>query len=192
MKVWRLFRYRNKRHYSGTRIIPSRWLKVGGARVGCRIGLGIITDCSRRPGPRRSGGIDSTEAARGWSWPSPSPSGWTECVSPPVREAPLVVDGWTNCAAPSRSRYGGSTRTKRQQVSQRGVDLLLQGAWHRSAARCRRRRTPPRTGAPYVGACRPLHPPSTSAPAAGVVESVRTPAEMEHRFRRNWNPSPPL
>ena len=34
------------RHNSGTRIIPSRLLKVGGARVGCRIGLGIITDCS--------------------------------------------------------------------------------------------------------------------------------------------------
>ena len=62
------------RHYSGIRIIPARLLKVGGARVGCRIGLGIITDCSRRPGPRRPGGIDSTEAARGWSWPSPSPS----------------------------------------------------------------------------------------------------------------------
>ena len=62
------------RHYSGIRIIPSRLLKVGGARVGCRIGLGIITDCSRRPGPRRPGGIDSTAAARGWSWPSPSPS----------------------------------------------------------------------------------------------------------------------
>ena len=29
------------RHYSGIRIIPSRLLKVGGARVGCRIGLGI-------------------------------------------------------------------------------------------------------------------------------------------------------
>ena len=62
------------RHYSGTRIIPSRWLNVGGARVGYRIGLGIITDCSGRPGPRRPGGIGSTEAARGWSWPSPSPS----------------------------------------------------------------------------------------------------------------------
>ena len=45
-------------HYSGTRIIPSRLLKVGGARVGCSIGLGIITDCSRRPEPRRPGGID--------------------------------------------------------------------------------------------------------------------------------------
>ena len=64
----------HSRYYSGTRIIPARLLKVGGARVGCRIGLGIITDCSRRPGPRRPGGIDSTEAARGWSWPSPSPS----------------------------------------------------------------------------------------------------------------------
>ena len=32
------------RHNSGTRIIPSRLLKVGGARVGCRIGLGIITE----------------------------------------------------------------------------------------------------------------------------------------------------
>ena len=67
-------RIHDLRHYSGTRIIPARLLKVGGARVGCRIGLGIITDCSRRPGPRRPGGIDSTEAARGWSWPSPSPS----------------------------------------------------------------------------------------------------------------------
>ena len=43
-------RLHDLRHYSGTRIIPSRLLKVGGARVGCRIGLGIITDCSRRPG----------------------------------------------------------------------------------------------------------------------------------------------
>ena len=67
-------RIHDMRHYSGIRIIPARLLKVGGARVGCCIGLGIITDCSRRPGPRRPGGIDSTEAARGWSWPSPSPS----------------------------------------------------------------------------------------------------------------------
>ena len=54
-------RLHDLRHYSGTRIIPSRLLKVGGARVGCRIAPGIITDCSRRPEPpnpsmaRRSG-----------------------------------------------------------------------------------------------------------------------------------------
>ena len=67
-------RLHDLRHYSGIRIIPSRPLKVGGARAGGRIGLGIITDCSRTPGPRRPGGIDSAEAPRGWSSPSPSPS----------------------------------------------------------------------------------------------------------------------
>ena len=67
-------RIHDLRHYSGTRIIPSRLLKVGGARVGCRIGLGIITDCSRRPEPRRPGGIDWAEVATAWSWPSRFPS----------------------------------------------------------------------------------------------------------------------
>ena len=67
-------RIHDLRHYSGIRIIPSRLPKVGGARVGCGIGLGIITGCSRRPGPRRPGGIDSTRFGRGWSWPSPFPS----------------------------------------------------------------------------------------------------------------------
>ena len=62
------------RHYSGLRIIPSRLIKMGGARVGCRIGLGIITDCSGRPGPRRPGGIGPTGSEWGWSWPSPVPS----------------------------------------------------------------------------------------------------------------------
>ena len=41
-------RIHDLRHYSGARIIPSRLLKVGGARVGCRIGFGIITDCPPR------------------------------------------------------------------------------------------------------------------------------------------------
>ena len=67
-------RLHDMRHCSGIRIIPSRLLKVGGARVGCGIGLGIITDCSRRPERRRPGGIDSAEVAREWSWPSPFPS----------------------------------------------------------------------------------------------------------------------
>ena len=32
-------RIHDLRHYSGTRIVPARLLKVGGARVGCRIGV---------------------------------------------------------------------------------------------------------------------------------------------------------
>ena len=67
-------RLHDLRHYFGLRIIPSRLLKMGGARVGCGIGLGIITDCSGRPGPRRPGGIGPTGSAWGWSWPSPAPS----------------------------------------------------------------------------------------------------------------------
>ena len=67
-------RIHDLRHNSGIRIIPSRLRKVGGARVGCGVRLGIITGCSRRSGPRRPGGIDSTRFARGWSWPSPFPS----------------------------------------------------------------------------------------------------------------------
>ncbi len=67
-------RLHDLRHYSGRRIIPSRLIKMGGARVGCGIGLGIITDCSGRSGPRRPGGIGPTGSAWGWSWPSPVPS----------------------------------------------------------------------------------------------------------------------
>ena len=36
-------------------------------------------------------------------------SGWTECVPLLVREARLVVDAVDQLAAPSRSRYEGST-----------------------------------------------------------------------------------
>ena len=40
-------RIHDLRHYSDIRTIPTGVRKMGGAREGCRIGLGIITDCSK-------------------------------------------------------------------------------------------------------------------------------------------------
>ena len=56
----------------GLRLELVRW-NLGGARTFARIGLGIITGCSGRPGPRHRGGTGLTSLALELSWPGPLP-----------------------------------------------------------------------------------------------------------------------